>query len=191
MAPALSCSNVSLVAIYTGAYTYSMQQLAVRASHRSRTAARAHLEDKEFTNIGKSTRLQQLLGQRHRTRHTCRRWVDGHVVSGVIQELGTSVALNIVTVIVTPAQLHIDPVLVAGLLVKHVILVCHEGGLGHGPLVGSKQQDVGTGGVHLVRFPGVDGLLLDSLNLQRIQFLVKHLTPAQDSTGRSAGTLLR
>jgi len=159
--------------------------------HTSRPAARAQLEDRSFTDVGECTGLQQLLCGRHRTRHTCRRWVDGHVVSGVIQELGASVALHIVTVVVTPAQLHINPVLVAGLLVKHVVLVRHEGGLGHGPLVGSKQQDVGTGGVHLVRLPGVDGLLLDSLNLQRIQLLIKYLTPAQDSTSRSAETLLK
>lgn len=44
------------------------------------------------------------------------------------------------------------------------------------PLVGCEEQDVGTGGVHLVGLPGVDGLLLHSLNLQSIQFLIKHLT---------------
>lgn len=81
------------------------------------------------------------------------------------------------TIIVTPSELDINPVLVAGLLVKQVILICHEGGLGHGPLVGSKEQDVCTGGVHLVRLPGVDGLFLYSLNLQCIQLLVKDLTP--------------
>lgn len=43
------------------------------------------------------------------------------------------------------------------------------------PLVRSEEQDVGTGRVHLVRLPGVDGLLLHSLNLQSIQFLIKHL----------------
>lgn len=107
--------------------------------------------------------------------HTCGRGVDGHVVSGVIQELGPGVPLNIVTVIVTPSQLHVNPVLVARLLVKQVILVCHQGGLGHGPLVGSEQQDVCTGGVHLVGLPGMNGLLLDSLNLQGVQLLVKDL----------------
>lgn len=39
---------------------------------------------------------------------------------------------------------------------------------GNIPLVGGKEQDVGTGGVHLVGLPGMDGLLLHSLNLQGI-----------------------
>lgn len=44
------------------------------------------------------------------------------------------------------------------------------------PLVRCKEQDVRAGRVHLVRLPGVDGFLLHSLNLQSIQFLIKHLT---------------
>ena len=145
--------------------------------------------------------------------------VDGHVVGGVVKELGTRVALNIVGVVVAPAQLHIHPVLVAGLLVHHIVRVrhqaartttqdvstsnmhhdcrakmacfsqhesvaafehgCWEGapGLGHGPSVSGKEQNVRAGRVHFVRLARVDGLLLHSLNLQRIQLLVEDLAP--------------
>ncbi len=106
---------------------------------------------------------------------TCWGGVDGHVVCGVVQELGTRVALNVVGVVVTPPQLDIDPVLVAGLLVHHVIGVGHQAGLGHLPLVGCEQQDVCTGGVHLVRLPRMDGLLLHRLDLESVQLLVKDL----------------
>lgn len=43
------------------------------------------------------------------------------------------------------------------------------------PLVWCKEEDVSTGRVHLVWLPGVNGLLLHSLNLKSIQLLVKHL----------------
>lgn len=68
-------------------------------------------------------------------------------------------------------ELAVDPVLVGGLLVEHVVGLGHEGGLGHGPLVRREQQDVGAAAVHLVRLTRVDGLLLHRLNLQRIQLL--------------------
>ena len=55
-------------------------------------------------------------------------------------------------------------------------------GFGDVPLVGSKQQDVGTGAVHLVGLTGVDGLLLYCLNLQGVQLLVKHLQTEGQST---------
>ena len=53
-------------------------------------------------------------------------------------------------------------------------------GLGDRPSVGCKQQDVCTGGVHLVGLARVDGLLLHSLNLQGIQLLVKYLAEVHD-----------
>lgn len=52
-------------------------------------------------------------------------------------------------------------------------------GLRHGPSVGSEEQDVCAGGVHLVGLARVDGLLLHSLDLKRIQLLVKDLAPVQ------------
>lgn len=43
------------------------------------------------------------------------------------------------------------------------------------PLVGGKQQHVRTRRVHLVGFTRVNGFFLDSLDLQCVQFLIKHL----------------
>ena len=55
------------------------------------------------------------------------RRVDGHVVRGVVQELGARVALNVVAVIVAPAQLHVHPVSVhKGASVKNAFLTCNQ-----------------------------------------------------------------
>lgn len=47
-------------------------------------------------------------------------WVDAHVVCGVVKELGPGVALNVMRIVVTPAQLNVDPVLLCGGAVHHV-----------------------------------------------------------------------
>ena len=106
--------------------------------------------------------------------------VNRHVVRRVVQELGADVALDVVGVVVSPPELDVDPVLVAGFLVKDVVLVCHEAGLADAPLVRSKQQDVGARRVHLVALAGMDGLLLDSLDLQGVELLVEHLAQVHD-----------
>ena len=103
--------------------------------------------------------------------------VDGHVVRGVVQELGPCVALNVVGVVIPPSQLHIQPVLLGSLLVEDIVGVRHQAGLGHLPTVGREEQDVGAGGVHLVGLARVDGLLLHSFDFQSVQLLVEHLTP--------------
>ena len=41
--------------------------------------------------------------------------------------------------------------------------------------VGGKEEDVRTGGIHLVGLAGVDGFLLDVLYLQSVEFLVEDL----------------
>ena len=46
--------------------------------------------------------------------------VDAHVISGVVEELGTGITLHIMGIIVTPAQLHIYPILLSGGGVHHV-----------------------------------------------------------------------
>jgi len=102
------------------------------------------------------------------------------LTGGVIQELGAGIAFDVMGVKVSPPQLHIQPVLVGGFLVERVVLVCHQAGLGHGPLERRKQEDVGAGGVHLVRFARVDGLLLHRLDLQGVQLLVEHLAQVHD-----------
>ncbi len=38
-------------------------------------------------------------------------WVNTHVVSGVVQELGPGISLNIMGVVVTPSELNVNPVL--------------------------------------------------------------------------------
>merc|ERR1719318_1929485 len=101
--------------------------------------------------------------------------VDGHVVSGVVQELGPGVPLHVMGVIVTPSQLHVNPVLLRGGGVHHVLGVSKEGWSGDIPLVCSEKEDVSTTGVHLVTLPGVNCLLLDCLNLQGVQLLVEDL----------------
>jgi hypothetical protein len=43
-------------------------------------------------------------------------------------------------------------------------------------LVGREQEDIGARRVHLVTLTRMDGLLLHRLDLERLQFLIKHLT---------------
>ena len=50
------------------------------------------------------------------------------------------------------------------------------------PLVGGEEEDIGAGRVHLVALTRVDRLLLDRLNLERLELLVKHLTQVHDHT---------
>ena len=73
---------------------------------------------------------------------TCWGGIDRHVISRVIQELGPGVSFNIVRVIVSPSELHIDPVLGSGRPIIRVFLFMEEGGLRNLPLKGSKEQDV-------------------------------------------------
>ena len=104
-----------------------------------------------------------------------RRRVDRHRVGRVVEELGTRVALNVVRVKVAPAQLHVDPVLVRGRGVVHVVRVAEQRRLRHLPLVRSEQQNVGARRVHLVALARMDGLLLHHLDLERIELLIEHL----------------
>lgn len=46
--------------------------------------------------------------------------VDTHVVCGVIQELGSSVTLNVMRVVVSPSELDVYPVLLCSCVVHHV-----------------------------------------------------------------------
>ena len=84
----------------------------------------------------------QVVGQIHTHEHTCRRRVDGHVVSGVVQELGTAIALDVVGVVVTPSELHIDPVLRGGRAIEAILGLREKGWLGDSPLVGGKEEHV-------------------------------------------------
>mmetsp|Transcript_46858 Transcript_46858/g.74594 ORF Transcript_46858/g.74594 Transcript_46858/m.74594 type:complete len:250 (+) Transcript_46858:1874-2623(+) len=124
----------------------------------------------------------QVVGQVHPHQHPSGGWVDRHVVGGVIQELGPAVSLNIVGIVVTPAQLHIDPVLGGGRSIETILGLGEQRWLGHGPLVGSEEQHIRAAGVHLVTLARVNRFLLHHLNLQRIQFQIKDLTQIHDDT---------
>ena len=107
--------------------------------------------------------------------------VDGHVVGGVVEELGPRVPLNVVRVKVAPPQLHVQPKLGGGdRAVVRVPRVVQQRRPRHTPLVRGKEQDVRAGGVHLVRLARVDRLLLHRLHLERVQLLVKHLAHIHD-----------
>lgn len=55
----------------------------------------------------------QVIGQVDGEQQSGRRGVDRHRVAGVVQELGTGVSLNVMRVVVSPSELHVDPELVA------------------------------------------------------------------------------
>mmetsp|Transcript_2955 Transcript_2955/g.8790 ORF Transcript_2955/g.8790 Transcript_2955/m.8790 type:complete len:598 (+) Transcript_2955:730-2523(+) len=122
----------------------------------------------------------EIVRQIYTDHHARRGRVDRHVVRRVVQELGPGVPLDIVRVKVAPPELDVDPVLVGRLLVEHIILLSHEAGLGDGPLVRGEKEDVRARRVHLVRLSRMDRLLLDCLNLESIELLIKHLTKVHD-----------
>lgn len=62
----------------------------------------------------------QVVGQINGNEHPSGRGVDAHVVRGVVQELGPGVALDVVGVVVAPAQLNVNPVLLGGGAVHHI-----------------------------------------------------------------------
>lgn len=62
----------------------------------------------------------QVVGQINGNEHPSGRGVDAHVVCGVVQELGPGVALDVVGVVVAPAQLDVNPVLLGGGAVHHI-----------------------------------------------------------------------
>lgn len=62
----------------------------------------------------------EVVGQVDGDEHPGGGGVDAHVVGGVVQELGSSVALDVVRVVVSPAKLYVDPVLLGGCAVHHV-----------------------------------------------------------------------
>ena len=66
-------------------------------------------------------------------------------------------------------------IILSALNVPDVLGVSQEGRFGDIPLVCSKQQDISTGAVHLVRLTRMNGFFLHCLYLKGIQFLIKHL----------------
>ena len=64
----------------------------------------------------------QIVSEVYAQETTCRRGVDRHVVSRVVQKLGSAVALDVVRVVVTPSQLHIYPVLSGSVSIVGILL---------------------------------------------------------------------
>lgn len=62
----------------------------------------------------------QIVSQVNGNEHSSGGGVDAHVVCGVVQELGSGVALNVVRVIVAPSELNVNPVLLCGGAVHHI-----------------------------------------------------------------------
>lgn len=62
----------------------------------------------------------QVIGQINGNEHTSGRWIDTHVVCSVVQELGSCIALDIMGIVISPAQLDIYPVLLSGGAVHHI-----------------------------------------------------------------------
>mmetsp|Transcript_27245 Transcript_27245/g.46261 ORF Transcript_27245/g.46261 Transcript_27245/m.46261 type:complete len:283 (+) Transcript_27245:2730-3578(+) len=122
-----------------------------------------------------AVRRVQVVRQVHADQEPSGAGVDGDVVGGVVEELGAGVALDVVGVVIAPAQLHVDPVLRGGGALVVVFGVGQKGRGGHLPLVGGEEEDVGARRVHFVGLARVDGLFLDGLDLQRVQFLVEDL----------------
>mmetsp|Transcript_17531 Transcript_17531/g.36310 ORF Transcript_17531/g.36310 Transcript_17531/m.36310 type:complete len:226 (+) Transcript_17531:2049-2726(+) len=83
---------------------------------------------------------------------------------------------------ISPAELNVDPVFVRGSSVVGILRVMEQGRLGNVPLVGSEEHDVRARGVHLVRLPGVNRLLLDVLDLQSVELLIEDLAQIHRDT---------
>ena len=60
--------------------------------------------------------------------------------------------------------------------------VSDEGRSSDVPLGGGEEEDIGARRVHLVTLTLVDCLLLEGLDLKRLELLVEHLTQVHDHT---------
>lgn len=62
----------------------------------------------------------QVVSQVDSNEHSGGGGVDTHVVCGVVQELGSGIALNVMRVIVAPSELNVNPVFLCGGAVHHI-----------------------------------------------------------------------
>jgi len=62
----------------------------------------------------------QVVSQVDANEHASWRGVDAHVVGGVVEELGAGVPLHVVTVVVAPPQLDVQPVFLCRRVVHHI-----------------------------------------------------------------------
>ena len=89
-------------------------------------------------------RRPQVVRKVHANHHTGRGRVQAHRVGNVIEELGASVALDVVRVEVAPAQLHINPVLVARGSVQDIFVISDQRRTSDIPLVSGEEEDIGA-----------------------------------------------
>ena len=87
------------------------------------------------------------------------------------EELGPRIPLHIMRIKVAPPQLDVQPVLARGRPIITILRVVEERGLGDLPLVGRKQQDVRTTGIHFIGLARVDRLLLHIFDLRGTRVL--------------------
>ena len=85
-------------------------------------------------------------------------------------------------VVVSPAELHVDPVLRSRRAIEAILGLRQQRRLGDGPLVGGEEEHVRAGAVHLVGLTRVNRLLLHHLNLQGIQLQIEDLAQVHDNT---------
>ena len=123
----------------------------------------------------------QTVSEIHSDEDSSRRRVNAHVVGCVVEELGACVALNIVRVVVAPAQLHVQPIFLRRRAVHRVLGVGEKRRSRDVPLGGGEEEDVGARAVHLVRLSRMDRLLLNSLDSDGVQLLIEHLQTQETS----------
>ena len=78
-------------------------------------------------------------------------------------------------IIVTPSQLHINPILIRSGAIILLLSFMQETGLADLPLEFGEEDDIGAGGVHFVAFTGMDCLFLDCLDLEGLGVHVEYL----------------
>lgn len=62
----------------------------------------------------------QIVSQIDSDENSSGRRIDGHVICRVIEELCTSISLNIVRVVISPSQLNIQPILLSRRIIHHI-----------------------------------------------------------------------
>lgn len=99
----------------------------------------------------------QIVCQVNGNEHTSGRRVNTHVVCGVVQELGPGVAFNVMGIIVPPAQLDINPILLSGGTIHHIP-------------VGRKRS-----GIHASKKPPISSM--NHMNSQSLHLIIKIPNP--------------
>lgn len=62
----------------------------------------------------------QIVSQIDSNKNSSGRRIDGHIICRVIEELCTSISLNIVRVVISPSQLNIQPILLSRRIIHYI-----------------------------------------------------------------------